>query len=152
LFLLGVSWIFFFCPWFGFDLPNRITLVGEGNARASFTHRQDIGRFLVQMLLHPDLSRNKAVHIAGDKASMNDVVELLKRNKMFDPSKGTLERHARTEAKERIRKANYSNETFAEQLQVMLDEGRGELKGLQNADYPTVKPRTLNEYFSTLQK
>merc|ERR1712137_1130079 len=65
------DWIFgFFC-----DLENsKVTLVGDGSTKLSFTRRSDIGYVLAKALNDPELAKGGYVSMQGDFMSLTDSV------------------------------------------------------------------------------
>jgi len=141
---------YIFQPFFGFDLEKKcVKIVGEGNAPVSFTHRADVAKYIVQSLLHPEKSRNKEVRLASTTVSLNEVVEVLKKKGVLPAQGAKVEYLKKSEVVSKIKAAHYGPETFPEQLQVIVEEGRGQLKNLNNVDYPEVHPITLEKYFES---
>lgn len=68
------------CPWAQPDLDEyRLPIVGNPDARINFTHIDDFAAFLVQTLLHPQLSENKTLNFVSDTRSYTQIAELLER-------------------------------------------------------------------------
>jgi uncharacterized protein YbjT (DUF2867 family) len=66
----------FFSDWimaFFFDLKNsKITWIGDGNDKITWTHRADIGHVLAKALSDPELANGGALSMQGDYQSFND--------------------------------------------------------------------------------
>lgn len=61
-----------------FDIPSRhATIYGSGNNRTNFTVLSSVGQAVVGVLLHPEETKNRYVHINSFFASQNEVLAAL---------------------------------------------------------------------------
>ncbi|KAL4878071.1 hypothetical protein BJY04DRAFT_209470 [Aspergillus karnatakaensis] len=68
------------CPWTQRDVPKyTFHVLGDANAKADFTHIDDLAAFLVATVENPGVSENKALNIVSDRISYNELAPLLER-------------------------------------------------------------------------
>lgn len=135
-------------PWVLLDTTAKTaTIFGDGNVKSSWTSRQDVGKYLVEILLNPEPSKNASVKVAGSTKTWNEVIDLI------EEAQGA--KYERTyvpisEVKAKIDADPNPWGTIVEQLQLTQGEGYAEItEPLDNAAYPNVVPLTLEEYIKT---
>ncbi|CZT23655.1 related to phenylcoumaran benzylic ether reductase [Ramularia collo-cygni] len=58
-----------------FDVKRkRAVVIGDGNGKISLSTMRDVGKFVVGALLHPEESRNKALHVNSFTTTENELV------------------------------------------------------------------------------
>mmetsp|Transcript_37305 Transcript_37305/g.60416 ORF Transcript_37305/g.60416 Transcript_37305/m.60416 type:complete len:307 (+) Transcript_37305:193-1113(+) len=141
-----------FWGWLGFDWPNgKVVVPGDGNAKVTFTHRDDIAKYVVQVLLQADKTKNRVIRLAGDTKTYNEVVSL------FEKALGKkLEVTYRPESELRKGDAALPNALADVPLVLQLAAAVGAVaipdNEKSNDEFPDVKPVTVAEYISSLVK
>ena len=68
------------CPWTQSAVESyNLPILGNPDALIHLTHIDDFASFLVQTLLHPELSRNKRLNFVSDTISFFRIAELLEK-------------------------------------------------------------------------
>lgn len=85
VFYTGYFMDFLVSPMFGFDLQKGTVIVpgGKGDYKVSGTTRQDIGRFIAEVLFDPKTQQSKekliTVKVAGDTLTWNEVIQTVEK-------------------------------------------------------------------------
>jgi len=141
-----------FLPWFGFDLhKHTIKIMGEGKSLASFMHRCDVAKYVVESVLHPEKSCNKELRFEAEHCSLTHVVDMLKKMDTFKGKDLKVEHIKKEEVMKKIKEDKYSPHTFPEQLAMIVDEGRAIVKHPMNSEFPAVHPMKMEKYLETLK-
>jgi len=133
---------------FGFHInQGQVEIIGEGNAKISWTHREDVGRYLVQIVKHCDKTVNKVIRVEGDRGTFNEVVKLMeeKKNKKFTVKHLPLE-----EAKKKNQTLKNPMDVAVNQLRIIAEEGKVLLKTNDNNLFSEVKPLKLKDVIAQL--
>lgn len=140
-----------FFPWFGFDTANnRVQIVGKGETPVSFTHRVDVAKCVVQSLLFPEKTRNAEIRMATNTMSLVDVVTLMKKKGLLSKDTAKIEHLDKEEVVAKIKACQYGVQTFPEQLQVLTEDGRAEIKKPNINEFANINPITIDNYFDSL--
>lgn len=125
------------------------TVGGDGHAKIAFTTRADVGRFVAQVLLHPDLSRNKYLAVHGDVATPHEaaaVFEQVSGKKVTIKTRTLADLRAAIKAKP----GPTAFDNIQEQLLLTLGNGDGAHNHDDSVLFPDIKPTTLKAYFESV--
>eukprot|EP00276_Gloeochaete_wittrockiana_P004876 CAMPEP_0184645436 /NCGR_PEP_ID=MMETSP0308-20130426/1905_1 /TAXON_ID=38269 /ORGANISM="Gloeochaete witrockiana, Strain SAG 46.84" /LENGTH=317 /DNA_ID=CAMNT_0027074419 /DNA_START=94 /DNA_END=1047 /DNA_ORIENTATION=+ len=66
-----------FFDWIGFDAlgSGKVLIAGDGKSKISFTSRDDVAKYIVEILKNADKYKNKIVKVSGDHKSYDEVVK-----------------------------------------------------------------------------
>ncbi|KAL4923160.1 uncharacterized protein BDV17DRAFT_296623 [Aspergillus undulatus] len=68
------------CPWTQRDAPSyTLHIVGNADAKADFTHIDDLATFLVKTIENPAVSENANLNVVSDHISYNELAALLEK-------------------------------------------------------------------------
>lgn len=68
------------CPWAQSSVESyTLPILGNPDALMHLTHIDDLASFIVQTLLHPELSQNKRLNFVSDTISYSRIAELLEK-------------------------------------------------------------------------
>ena len=118
------------------------TIFGSESAKLTVTRRQDVGKYLAEIIAHPEVSQNRTVRVGGDLTSQGEI--LSKVQAKFGSDGWTVKRLSDADL-----------EAAGMQLAVFLVVSRGMAQidrkepgyenALDNAKFPNVKPATVDE-------
>jgi len=149
-FMTGIFLDMFFSPWFGFDLPNgKANIIGDGNVKFPFTHREDVGKYVAEAVLSG--KSPKVVRLAPIMLSLNDALDLLRKQlgRTIDVKRESVE-----EVKSKLGAGKISDIGEKTSTMLRLSAALGYAMGqpTNEKDYPSVKPITFNEWLKTMPK
>lgn len=126
---------------YGINFKDRVFhRIGDGTKPITFTALPDVGKFTVEVLLNPELTKNQEVYTASYTCNYVSLIEELE--------KETGEKFTIIEATPEEQIAQGFPEPLV-QMRTMLLDGRGvtDRGGFQlwNDKFPHVKPMTLSE-------
>ncbi|KAJ1954206.1 hypothetical protein GGI12_005845, partial [Dipsacomyces acuminosporus] len=131
-------------PFFGWDVANKkVSIVGDGSARNSFTSRHDIARFTIGVLKRASEFRNREARFASLTLSLNEGVALAEQESgaKLDVEHIPVESAKAAVAKDRQETGGWA--TAAEQLRLMLACGSGRVdwgsNRLDNSRFPEIE-------------
>jgi len=130
----------------GFDLPNKtVTLYDEGKSAFVSTHLDDVAKFTVAVLQHPELSANQTLRVGSVSVSQSEILHALEK---ATGHKFEIKAHVTTQETERL-----SQEGLAKGIvwNFLLNAIFTRIFGgktnyaLDNAKFPEVKTISLEE-------
>ena len=121
------------------------TIFGSGAAKVTVTRRQDIGKYLAEIIAHPEVSQNRTVRIGGDVTSQGEV--LSKMQAKFGSDGWTVKHLGDADLK-----AVLPVHLFLSQGLIEIDRKvPGYENALDNAKFANVKPATVDEVIQKLK-
>ena len=103
-------------PYFGFDFANgKVSIVGDGNVRTSWSSFEDIGRAVAESLELPQ-SKNATLYIDSDVLTFNEIVHL------YEKKNGKKYEITYTPLEEAKKKVDTSFNTLVLQLHILAAE------------------------------
>jgi len=136
--------------WLGMNLSNgEIKVAGDGNQKASYTTIADVGRYTVEAVLHPEVSLNKVIKVAGDIATINEVIGWYEQVN-GEKKKVKVNYYPLEELRGTVKSAAHPFDKIQEQIILTLVNGDALFTDLDNNKFPTVKPTTIKEYFESI--
>ncbi|VDC03007.1 unnamed protein product [Peniophora sp. CBMAI 1063] len=131
-------------PFIDLDLKSgSVGVGGDGSAKASFTSRHDIGRYIAYVLstYPPELSKNKTFRIEGEHASLNDVFA------QYEKKHGVKLQVRHTPIEELKEKVKKNPQDIASFLHLVWATGGGDVgTPLDNGLFPEWNPKPIVHY------
>jgi len=151
-FLMGVFMDTLFSDFLGFFVHKDGTFTankwGDGNVPMHSTSREDAAKYLVEIILDPEIPKKAIVSVSGDIQSFNDIVTIIVKAglKVDVKNHGSIENlqeeiTRRTQADPR----NFFSYVPLQYILPMLS-GKGALQHVSSDKYKNIKPISIAEY------
>jgi len=130
----------------GFDLANKsVTLYDEGKSLFVVTRLNDVAKFTVAALQHPEVSHNQTLRVGSFAVTQLQILEVLQKttNQKFEVKAHVSTKDLERLAQEALAKGNVW-EFITNALWSRIFSGKTNYP-LDNAKFPEVKPATLEE-------
>jgi len=146
VFITGFFIDTFFTTWFGWDIEQgKATVPGEGKEKITMITREDVGKFVAEALVHG--KPGNTIKVSGETMTMDDCVKTIEK---ATGKKMMVKHETADELKKRITSSHDATKTILDTLKHLVATGHGSFTPVNNKDYPTVKPMTLEKWAGNL--